>query len=512
MIIRENNDLYRYEIHSLVKAFRPGENVKVIVAGDPHAGKALRDDPDIFMDLIFEEELLTIRIHTGVSGAQGPESGEKSPEGGSLLREDDFVRSCPVVHGTVKSRELKDSMKALLYEALSEFTGRQLPWGDLIGIRPTKIAMTQLENGASDDAVREALMREHRVSPEKAQLAVDIAEREKRILSGIHYRNGYSLYIGIPFCPSTCLYCSFTSYPIAAWRSRVDDYLTALERELAETARIMEGSTLDTVYIGGGTPTAIEADQLDRLLDAVGRYYALDTVQEFTVEAGRPDSITREKLLALRRHPVTRISINPQTMKEETLRVIGRGHTAEQVRETYELARESGFDNINMDIILGLPGETGEDVRYTVREIEALNPDSLTVHSLAVKRASRLRRIIDENGYPVFINTDETMRIAQEGAERMGMKPYYLYRQKNMSGNFENVGYAREGKYGIYNILIMEEKQTILAVGAGSITKRVFHQPDGTLRIERCEDAKDIDTYLSCHDEMIGRKRRLFAR
>ena len=509
MIIRENNDLYRYEIHSLVKAFLPEENIKVVVAGDPHAEKSLREDPFIFMDLCFEEDLLTIRIHAPSPGA-GKTLKAPCPED-AMPSQEDFVRSCPVAGGTRKSRELKDSMKTLLYQTLSEFTGRELPWGDLIGIRPTKIAMTQLETGAADEEVCETLMREHRVSPEKAQLAVDIANRERRILSGIHYENGYSLYIGIPFCPTTCLYCSFTSYPIAAWQNRVEDYLSALERELAETARIMKGFTLDTVYIGGGTPTSIGADQLDRLLAAVERYYDMDTVQEFTVEAGRPDSITREKLSALRRHPVTRISVNPQTMNEETLRVIGRGHTAEQVKETYALARDCGFDNINMDIILGLPGEDEEDVRFTIRGIEALNPDSLTVHSLAVKRASRLRRIIDENGYPVFINTDETMRIASEGAARMMMKPYYLYRQKNMSGNFENVGYAREGKYGIYNILIMEEKQTILAAGAGSITKRVFHQPDGTLRIERCEDAKDIHTYLTCHEEMLERKRRLFA-
>ena len=519
MIIRENNDLYRYEIHSLVKAFCPEENVKVVVDGDPHAQKILRGNPYIFMDVVFEEERLTLLIHADETISGAPEDiAANSEEGGSVLcsagpspDEGDRIRSVPVTKGTVKSPDLKNALKSLLYDTLSEYTGRELPWGDLIGIRPTKIAMTRLDAGTSEEEVRDSLMCEHRVSREKAGLAVEIAKREKRILSGIHYENGYSLYIGIPFCPTTCLYCSFTSYPIAHWREQVDEYLSALERELAETARIMQRYTLDTVYIGGGTPTSIEADQLDRLCAAVERYFDMDTVQEFTVEAGRPDSITRDKLHALRRHPVTRISINPQTMKDETLKIIGRGHTASQVRDTFFLARESGFDNINMDIILGLPGEEAADVAHTIREIEALGPDSLTVHSLAIKRASRLRRIIDENGYPVFINTDETMRIAADGAARMDMKPYYLYRQKNMSGNFENVGYAREGKYGIYNILIMEEMQTILAVGAGSITKRVYYQPDGSLRIERCEDAKDIRTYLEYHEEMLARKRRLFA-
>lgn len=225
------------------------------------------------------------------------------------------------------------------------------------------------------------------------------------------------------------------------------------------------------------------------------------------MEAGRPDSITREKLNALRTHPITRISVNPQTMKEDTLRIIGRQHSVQQVIDTFYMARDCNFDNINMDLILGLPGEDAADVARTICEIQKLNPDSLTVHSLAVKRASRLRRIIDEKGYPVLINTDETMQLAGEGAAAMGMKPYYLYRQKNMSGNFENVGYAREGKYGIYNILIMEEKQTILALGAGSVTKRVYS--DG--RIERCDNAKEVSVYLENLEEMLIRKRRLFA-
>ncbi len=228
-------------------------------------------------------------------------------------------------------------------------------------------------------------------------------------------------------------------------------------------------------------------------------------VTEFTVEAGRADSITREKLDVLKKHGVTRISVNPQTMKDETLRYIGRQHTVAQVKDAFWLAREAGFDNINMDIILGLPGELEADVQHTIDEIVKLNPDSLTVHSLAVKRASKLSQWIEEHGIAMLRNTDSTMKIAQNGADALNMKPYYLYRQKNMSGNFENVGYAREGKYGIYNILIMEEKQTIVACGAGSISKRVY--PDG--RIERCENVKDVASFIERIDEMIERKRKL---
>ena len=253
--------------------------------------------------------------------------------------------------------------------------------------------------------------------------------------------------------------------------------------------------------------SALEPEQLDRLITALKGKFDFTTVKEFTVEAGRADSITREKLEVLYRHRVSRISVNPQTMKQETLDIIGRKASVEQVLTAYRLAREVGFDNINMDLILGLPGELEADVQRTIERIVELAPDSLTVHSLAIKRASRLNQWIQENGVSMLHNTDETMKIAAAGAEKLGMKPYYLYRQKNMSGNFENTGYARPGKYGLYNILIMEEKQTIVALGAGSITKRVF--PDG--RIERCDNVKDVGLYIEKIDEMIERKKKLLS-
>ncbi len=482
--VDENIDLYRYEIHSLVKAFYPAEDVKVLVDHDANSDRIRADHPEVFLRVEMKAEGISLQFGKSYFALAAPEGANYGE----------------------KCKETKDALKTFLYQSLCEYTGQTLPWGDLIGIRPTKIAMGYMEEGRTPEEAADFLRREHQVSDEKAALAVDIAGREKRILQDIHYENGYSLYIGIPFCPTTCLYCSFPSFNIALWRDRIDEYLTALEREMAETAQIMNGKVLDTVYIGGGTPTSLEADQLDRLCSAIERYYDMSTVQEFTVEAGRPDSITEAKLRALRRHPITRISVNPQTMKEETLRIIGRHHSVQQVVDTFHMARDCGFDNINMDLILGLPGEDAEDVKRTVEQIRELDPDSLTVHSLAIKRASRLRRIIDEKGYPVLINTDETMSIAAAAAEAMDMKPYYLYRQKNMSGNFENVGYAREGKYGIYNILIMEEKQTIVALGAGSVTKRVF--PNG--RIERCDNAKEVSVYLDNLDEMQERKRKLF--
>jgi oxygen-independent coproporphyrinogen-3 oxidase len=355
------------------------------------------------------------------------------------------------------------------------------------------------------------------VSDKKIDVSIDIALREKEILKDIDYKNGYSLYLGIPFCPTTCLYCSFTSYPIAAYSKVVDDYISCLKKEIDFVADSFKGKTLDTVYIGGGTPTTLEADQMRELIGYLKERLDFSMVKEFTVESGRPDSITRDKLRAMKEMGVTRISVNPQSMSDETLRLIGRRHTVAQLIEAFELARQEGFDNINMDIILGLPGETSEDVRHTIEEIKKLSPDDLTVHCLAIKRGSRLFEAMREKELRGELKTSfikpsvdiaQMAEIAEKGALEMGLKPYYLYRQKNISGNFENTGYASEGKAGIYNILINEEVQSIVALGAGTVSKRVYGEGG---RIERCDNVKDIALYMDQIDEMIDRKRRLFA-
>ena len=476
--IYTNREHYQYDLHALFKAFYPEHEVRVYGL----CGQGEREDGEARAVLIFDDSKIEAVFDI---------DGEK--EYTNIYKNDTCVT--------------KNAHKLSVYHDLCDYTGRTLPWGNLTGIRPTKLSMGMLAEGMDDDAIITQMKSEHAVSDEKARLSLDIAKREKRILDKIHYEDGYSLYIGIPFCPTTCLYCSFTSYPFAQWRKRVNDYLDALFREIDFVAQAYQDKVLDTVYIGGGTPTTLEADALDRLLSRMRERFDFQHVTEFTVEAGRADSITRDKLDVLKKHGVTRISVNPQTMKDETLKMIGRQHTVAQVKEAFTLARAAGFDNINMDIILGLPGELEADVQNTVDEIAKLNPDSLTVHSLAIKRASKLSQWIEENGIASLNNTDATMEIAQKGADALGMKPYYLYRQKNMSGNFENVGYAREGKYGIYNILIMEEVQTIVACGAGSISKRVYS--DG--RIERCENVKDVALYIGKIDEMIERKRKLFT-
>ncbi|MBP5197466.1 MAG: coproporphyrinogen dehydrogenase HemZ [Lachnospiraceae bacterium] len=404
-------------------------------------------------------------------------------------------------------KDFKNAFKRFMYNVFSEKTGKTLPWGNLTGIRPTKIALSLLNKGEGHESIRKFYKDMHMVSDEKIELSIDIAEREKALLSNIHCKDGYSLYIGIPFCPTTCLYCSFTSYPIGAMRDMVEDYLGALIKELEYVSEAFKGKILDTVYIGGGTPTTLTAWQLEKLLKKVRELFDFSTVLEFTVEAGRADSITEDKLRVLKEMGVTRISVNPQTFNQNTLDFIGRKATVKQVYEAYDLARKAGFDNINMDLILGLPGEGAEEVRFTAEEVKRLKPESLTVHSLAIKRASKLAQWIRENGISELNNTDETMEIAAKAAKDLGLKPYYLYRQKNMSGNFENVGYAAEGKFGLYNMLIMEEVQTIVACGAGTVTKRVDENGD----ISRCDNVKEVKLYIDEIDEMIQRKKELFS-
>lgn len=405
---------------------------------------------------------------------------------------------------------VKNSLKQNLYDLLEKGTEKRLPWGTLTGIRPTKIPMKLLEEGHSDAEIASYMKETYLASDEKTRLSIEIAKREKELLEKIDYEKGYSLYIGIPFCPSTCLYCSFTSYPLSAWKGQVDAYLDALEKEIDFVAERFKDRKLNAVYFGGGTPTTLEASQLDGIIGKVKSSFNFDDCLEFTVEAGRPDSITEEKLEALQKNGIDRISVNPQTMKQRTLDIIGRHHTVEQTVESFCLARKLGFGNINMDLIIGLPEEDIDDVRHTMEALRELGPDSITIHSLAVKRAARLNIFKDYYRDMQMVNTQEHMDLCEQYCRGMGLEPYYLYRQKGMAGNMENVGYAKPDKAGIYNILIIEEKQTIMALGAGATTKFVLpgRNPDGSPLIERVENVKDVKNYLERIDEMIERKRR----
>lgn len=487
-IILDNKE-FEHDTYDLIKAFYPDEKLVVTKDGfvDLEEMKRLnRVDQEDEIRSIFSiditEESIAIRLKI--------DSNEVDTEH-TLIKDLD-------------KKAIRNEYKRRLYSLLSRVTNISLPWGTLTGVRPTKIVLNQLEAGESEARIREYMQHEYLCSEDKIELSLQIAKRELELLTHMDYTNGYSVYIGIPFCPSICNYCSFASHTIKGHEKMLEDYLDALEKEMIYASTCIEHKKLTTIYIGGGTPTTLNEEQLEWLLIRVRKYFDFTNVFEFTVEAGRPDSITREKLEILMKYGVTRISINPQTMVQRTLDLIGRKHTVDQIVECFEMAREVGHTNINMDMIIGLSGETKEDVAYTLDEIGKLEPDSLTVHTLAIKRAAKLN--IEKDKYKDYAATDTSkmLELTMNFTKEYGYQPYYLYRQKNMAENLENTGYAKYGKEGLYNILIMEEKQTILALGAGALSKFVFHKEN---RIERVENVKSIKDYIERIQEMIDRKR-----
>lgn len=480
IVVTLNKINFDYDIYSLVKAFYPKEELAVIAREnyreEDYSGKEI----SFFIEIDYGENYIEIRL-----------------EGQDTLRTEgvDFN----------DRPDAKNKLKLLIYNMLSEKSGKCLPWGTLTGIRPTKIAYKMIEKGAGYDEVASYMRDTYLCSDQKIRISYDIAKSEFDLISSIDLPNSYSLYIGIPFCPTTCAYCSFTSYAIGQHQKFVKPYLEALEKELRWVAENID-KELTTIYIGGGTPTALDEEALEQLLKAVNKYFPVKELKEFTVEAGRPDSITTDKLKIMKENGVSRISINPQTMNEKTLKLIGRRHKPQEVIDIYKEAVAAGFDDINMDIILGLPEETIEEVRYTMEEIKKLAPKNLTVHSLALKRAASLN--IEKESYEEFLmeNSQANMDLTAEYAKEMGLKPYYLYRQQNIAGNLENIGYAAEGYAGMYNILIMEEVQDIVACGCGTACKKIIYGK-GT---DRCENVKDVALYIEKIDEMIERKRQLF--
>ena len=399
---------------------------------------------------------------------------------------------------------MQHAVISAVYHMLKEKTGQHLPWGMLTGIRPAKTINTYMDTGLAKAESIKKMIETYEMSPEKAELAATVATAERSILEKAD-KNGISLYIGIPFCPTRCLYCSFTSYPIDIYKTKVDGYVEALIKELKFLGEKAQGKRLDSIYIGGGTPTSLSAEHLDKIMGEVSETFDLSNILEYTVEAGRPDTITAEKLKVIKKNGASRISVNPQTMNDETLKLIGRKHTVDDIKRVFYEARSIGHDNINMDLILGLPGEGEDEVKNTMEEIKKLSPESLTVHTLAVKRASRLRETLGDYDLAKAMLMENILGLSAKGAAEMGLAPYYMYRQKNMLGSFENVGYAKKGFESIYNVVIMEETQSIYAAGAGASTK--LYDPE-TDRIERIFNVKNVDEYIGRIDEMIDRKRK----
>ena len=395
------------------------------------------------------------------------------------------------------------TMAQLLYALLTRATGRELPWGILTGVRPIKLFSTLAEQNGEEAAkiyFRDTL----KVSAEKTDLAAQVALNQRAILSRSSKRS-FSLYVSIPFCPTRCNYCSFVSQSIEKAKKLIEDYLPLLLKEIrciAELSKQLDLRLL-SVYIGGGTPTTLSPEQLDLLLSEIESDFDLSDCAEFTVEAGRPDTVTREKLLALKRHAVTRISINPQTFNDSVLEAIGRKHSSQQTLDAFRLARELGFDNINMDLIAGLTSDTPDSFRDTIDTVRALDPESVTVHTLAVKRSARVNAAFAEreHGY-----TSEMLDYAAHQLTDGGWQPYYLYRQSKMLSNLENVGWAKPGYFSPYNIYIMEETHTILACGAGAVTKL---RDTASNHLERIFNFKFPYEYISRFDELLARKDRV---
>ena len=375
-----------------------------------------------------------------------------------------------------------------------------IPWGVMCGIRPAKNVRSLMEEGYSDSEVVRILKDVYEVSDEKIELAKTVAENEKALLDEIG-ENSVSIYIGIPFCPTRCLYCSFVSTDIRVSGKYMNGFVEKLLLEIDKTAEIIEkmGAYVENIYIGGGTPTTLEPHHLKSIFDRLKENFDFSKIKEFTLEAGRPDTITEAKLLEAKKGGVNRISINPQTMNNETLVKVGRKHTPDMVKNCFNMARRIGFDNINMDLIAGLPDETVDMFKYSIDEVINLDPENITVHSMAVKRAASLRFTDTELAKSKDMN--EMLSYTQKRMAQTGRKPYYMYRQKNISGNLENVGYAKDGYMSTYNINIMEEKQTIIALGGGGSTKLVMGE-----RIERIFNFKDPLEYINRFDEILQKK------
>ena len=411
--------------------------------------------------------------------------------------------SAPTVFGGLEEkRQLKRLIKRCCYMLLKHVSGRQPAWGSLTGIRPTRLYYQQLENGKTREEARKTLAELFDLSREKIDLLDEILDAQQGLID--RRAKACDLYVGIPFCTTRCAYCSFSSGEIGDGHL-IEPYLKALFREIevcADMAREM-GLHIRVGYIGGGTPSSLTTPQLESLLNHIEKHFGV--MEEFTVEAGRPDTLDERKLRMIYEHPVTRISINPQTMNDETLVRIGRAHTAKQTEEAYALARRIGFNDINMDVIAALPGEDYAMFAHTLDEIERLRPESLTVHTLAIKRSSRLH---EEKYAQREQDVARMVALGRQTAHDMCMRAYYLYRQKYMAENLENVGYALPGRFCRYNIDNMEETTSVLALGAGGISKCVMREEE---KILRAPNIANIEQYIERVDEMIERKRAVFA-
>ena len=469
MVLVIDSHPYRYEAEALCRMFLRGRELKIFEGAD------IPEEDFIYTGIFGDEISVRIKMDGKDLSAKAETSEGKAAK-----------------------------MEYLLYEILSEITGLEPKWGTLTGIRPVKLALSMMDNGLSAEDVRRKFREERLVSEEKLDLLMSTAEHERAIRS-LSKPESVSMYISIPFCPSRCSYCSFTSHAIEKAAKLIPQYVDLLCEELRDTAMLIDelGLHLETVYMGGGTPTVLTPEQMDRVLSTARSSFDFSGVRELTVEAGRPDTITPEKLEVMKKNGVDRISINPQTMDDGVLELIGRKHTAKDVVDAFYMARSFGFDNINMDLISGLPGDDFDKFRKTIDSVLGLEPENITLHTLTVKRSANLAgdaqkmlsRSVDEMNEHAFRCFDEA-----------GYYPYYLYRQKGTVEALENTGFCKPGKEGIYNVFIMDETHSILATGAGGVTK--LKDPHGS-KIERIFNFKFPYEYIDRFDLMNERKEQV---
>ena len=446
------------------------------------------EDEDVTVSSGFEKSGETINVYTSISY-------------NGKVYDDDYYYNFTETENPKMTRKVYDSAvtKSFCHAAM-KIKKINLPWGVMSGIRPAKNVREFIESGISKEELPVLLKRLYEVDDSKIRLAMEVAENEQEILKRAQ-DNSVSIYVGIPFCPTRCLYCSFVSTDVRVSGKYMESYVELLLEEIEKIKEILEKSNkkVQNIYIGGGTPTTLSEELLDRLLKKLSILFPEDGLDEFTLEAGRPDTITYEKLVCAKKNGVSRISINPQTMNEKTLKRVGRAHSPQMVNDCFKMARKAGFDNINMDLIAGLPGENIEDFKYSLDSVIELNPENITVHSMCIKRSADFRFSGEELLKSKVMN--DMLSYTQDRMKETARVPYYMYRQKNISGNLENVGYSKAGYMSFYNINIMEETQSIIAAGCGGSTKIV-----GNGKITRIFNFKDPKTYIDRFDEILKKK------
>lgn len=474
---------FKYELEAVCKLFFPVRTFSFLYLDDSADVPETEDDHCI----------IARRVFSGYADLAVTSTYQKKTLADKEMlpvADDDYEHRCEL------------TLCRLLFKQLRTLSGIEPKWGILTGVRPVKLISRLLSGGMSEREVYDHMENNLYVSREKIRLGIDTSKNQSAVIAGLP-RNSVSLYVSIPFCPSRCAYCSFVSQTVASFYKLMPEYVDKLCRELQETARIVRslGLTLDTVYFGGGTPTSLEASDLERIMQTVSQEFDISKLREYTVEAGRPDTVTPEKLRVIHDNGGDRVSVNPQTMQDCVLEAIGRKHTVDEFLTAYEMAKAEGFKAVNVDLIAGLPTDTLDGFIDTLQRIIALGPENITVHALSIKRAADLMHQSEQE-----LNAAETAKMIEFSADtltRSDYKPYYLYRQKNQLGNLENVGWEKGGTVGIYNVNMMEEIQTVLAVGAGGSTKIVA----GENSIQRFYNPKYPLEYIKRFDEtVIARK------